>query len=619
MSSLVLLLLLYGLIIGNPASLVFNRIDVAHDAHKHIYVKLHGHSHETGLVNTMVLFRSPLRQMVGPMANTSHDAYHNALLIGSQTYRQYYKITKDSHFVYNNEIPLIARGVDLMLPFTVIDERDTWSRVTRTSYTDSSSGAILDNVNVYATESGSSTAYHAILSLDRYSAIWDRYNIMTLTRHYMTLRYDVDGSATNTLDEYDGIASLRCQYDSRGRCHVETSRLLMGGVTYNNSAYRLIIDLHSSSNYLPASLYFHYQTIGRNDRLIWIDSLPLNEQFEYALNEFDNDLILGVDLLHRFAKTELAIESGELHLWYFGASYIQHATHTNVAIFLIVPLLLCLFAYFEFIGSEPGALFSQIVRFSPVTSRWYYFRVRQIFIELLVIVAASLLCLVSLLFTEYNSTSQSQRTILFAILTLYHVVIIGIVFIVTPDATKHAFRLYFKRGGDTMRPSPPRDYALVQEAYLEGEQPKLSRERTVNVIARNTCLVVLIITAVMTKLNFTSEECYLYLLVLFVISLVFLYFFAHYVSLAWLYWLVSREKTPLSYRLFVCGETVMLLFYIGWSIPCLYLDYFRAINSVYTEAFVIAATLTLVSFLVLFACRSHYTKLLDLIQTHYST
>lgn len=616
-------LLLYATCVAaNPASLVFNRIDVASDVHRHIYVKLHGHSHETVLVNTMVLFRSPLRLRAGTSANASHDAYHNALLIANHVYLQYYRITKESHFPYNNEIPLIARGVDLMMPYAIVEDRDTWARIAKTSYTRTSTGAVLDNVNAYDTAQsesgggGATTAYQAILSMDRHSSIWDRYNVMSLTHYTLTLRY---GTVSTSLDEYDGMASLRCHYDGAGRCIAESSQLVLGDTVYNRSAYRLVIDLHSSSNYLPVHLYYHHQSLGGGDgATIWIDeTLPLNAQFRYALNEFDNDVILGVDLLHRFAKVELSVESGELVLWYFDATYVHHARHTTVAIILVVPLLLCLYAYFEFKGCEPGALLRLMVRFSPVTSRWFYFRVRRVFIELLAMGAAFVLCVVSLIFSEFNRTAQSQRAILFGLLSLYHLIILGVVHLVTPDTLRHAVRVYFGRASGATPPSMPADYDIVKEAYAEGEQAKLSREQTVNVIARDTCLPLIVLLAIMTKFNFSTEQCYIYLLVLFIVSLLFLYRFAYYVSLGWLHWFAARRYTPLSYLLFLCGETACLVLYIAWSIHCVYFDYFRAINSIYTEAFMVAVTLTLISFVVLFACRSHYSTITDLIQAHY--
>lgn len=633
---------------------------------------------------TMLVFRSPRRQLIGPGANESHDRYHNALLIASHTYQQYYKITKDSRFQYNNEIPLIARGVNFMIPFSVVAQREDWNRITKTSYTGSSSGATLDSVDMYDTiamdaSSSSATSYHAILSLDRYSSIWDHYNVMTLTPYYMTLRYEASGLVTNTIGKYGGLTKLLCNNgqnasddDFNGnndnlllsdRCVVSTTeRLIVGdGTVYNRTAYRLIIDLHSAANYLPVHLYFHLQSLKNADQtLTFMDSsspghpLILNNNFNYKLNEYDNDIIIGVDLLHLFPKIELSMESGEINLWYFHTPHIHNDRQEAVSVTLTFIVILCLGCYLEFICNDPGSLFRQLIRYSGVTVKWFYFSIRQVLVEILISILALLIMLLNLAFSDFNTTCRFQRTTLFSILTLYHVIILAIVLKVTPNVTRQAFKYYFQRNKKPIVIIKPQvkvnqsvltrnflglrageedsnrssivavltendyDYEKVKDSYIEKDKNKLSKEETINVIARSTCMINLILLSIMMKLNFTSEESYLYLLMLFIAALIFLYYAAHYTTLGWLYWLsFTPRKVPLSYLLFICGELICLVLYVTWSIPIIYMDYLHAINSIYTEAFIIAITFVLIGFIILSACRSYHTIVTETIQSHY--
>ena len=229
--------------------------------------------------------------------------------------------------------------------------------------------------------------------------------------------------------------------------------------------------------------------------------------------------------------------------------------------------------------------------------------------------------LLTLVFGEYNTTYRCQRMILFSILTFYHITILTLILIVTPQATQKAFQLLRpKRKASTVTSIPDRDYEVVKGSYFDNDQRKLSKEWTINVIARNTCLIVLVMLSILMKINFSTEESYLYLLMLFFVSLIFLYFMVQHVSLGWLYWITfDRPRPPFSFLLFIIGELLCLLLYIGWSIPCIYLDYFRAINSIYTDAFVIAVALVLVSVTTLFACRTHYSRVEEIIQHDYVT
>lgn len=617
----VTLLLLFVCIATHTPPLVFNRVDVTADIHKHVYVKLYSFTKVSHLMYTMVVFRSPYRQLAG---NDSFP-YHNALLIGSHTYRRYYKITKDSTFVYNNEIPLIARGTSFMIPFSIVNDGATWSRITKTSHTVSSSGATLDTIDEFdlmAMDSGSTAAmaYHAILSLDHRSSIWDRYNIMTLTPYYMTFRYEPDGTAHRDVDEYGGIVRLQCQYTpGDNRCVIATHSLKLGdGTLYDTSTHRLIIDLGSSSNYLPRHLYFHLTSLSVSKATLSFDcnteQLYLNNVFTYSHNPYDNDIIIGADLLHLFPKIEMAVETGELHLWYFDSLHIHNDAQEAVSILFTFLLLVALYCYFEVISNDPGLLFRLFVRLNTFTGRWFYFAVRQVFIELAILVVASLLMILTLFFTEYNSTQRCQRTILLSILATHHIILQGLILILTKRTVHRAFGC----GTSATTPIYDRDFDEVRTVYLEDDSNKLTKEKTGLVIIRNTCLIVLTLLSVLIKVNFSSEESYLHLVLLFFVALIFLYFFVQQVTLGWLYWLnTDSNSTPPKFLLFLCCETVALVFYMTWSTFCIYLDYFHAVNSIYSDPFINALTIVAMSFIVLFACRQYQNTIEDIIQKDY--
>src|ERR1700761_535116 len=134
-------------------SLHFNRVDFTNDIHKHIAIKMHGYSSESVEMNVMILFRSPIHQMEAEQSSLSYyiqnhtsNRYHNAMFIGGHSYHQYFKITKDSQFVYDNEIPIISRAYITMIPYTVIYDKTYWNKLTKNTFVSTDSGNILSDI-----------------------------------------------------------------------------------------------------------------------------------------------------------------------------------------------------------------------------------------------------------------------------------------------------------------------------------------------------------------------------------------------------------------------------------------------------------------------------------------
>ena len=627
-------------------SLSFNRIDMTTDAHRHVSIKVYAFSEASTIMNTLLLFRSPYYQM-----NLTNDteSYHNALLIGASVYPQYQPITRNSRFSYNNEIPLLSQATQFMMPYNVAPSTLHWNRLLRSTSVSSSTGGLLDGLDAY--DSGMVLGvtvpnYQAALSMAPGSSIWDNYNVMRLDTHHMTLRYDIEGLTSTALGEYSGRIVL-------GSINTIES-LSIDTTDYLASRYTLNVNLHSAMNYLPVDLYYHVTSLKGSRRAINIGLggsntvLQLNAKFEYQLNEHDNDIILGVDLLHRFPASEYAVESGELALWYTTESYVNCSRHDTVAIVFTFLLLLVLACYWEFMCSDNARFYLLMIQHSRVTSRVYFFTYRQALVEMATCLLSFIIILISVIFADYNRSQRFQRSVLLWILGVYHFVVLVIVLIITPWVTRKALRYYLRidpltwhvvpselKKGPTptailttttinmlplgkevnMVATSDPDYEQVKEVFIEREEIKLSKELTINVLARNTALLMLIMVDILLILNFSTDVSYLYLLLFFFVSLIFLYFLLYDVALITLYLMVfPRAPRPFSFILFYVGELASVVLFVGWAISCVYLNYFAAINSIYSETFVVAFTLILIALLFILACRGFYSRVDDLIR-----
>lgn len=656
--ALVYLCLLYNIVNGQECSLidprgycadtslVFNRVDMTNDIHRHISIKLYAFSRESIVMNTMIIFHSPHRQL----ANNNHSNYHNALVIGGSTYRQYYKITKDSKFEYNNEIPLITRANHFMIPYTVMSNPLQWDKIIKQSSIVTSTGVLLDGVGGYdySLVAGSTLpVYHAVMSMDKSSSIWDLYNIMSLDRYHMTLRYDAQGLTSNIVGEYSGLIKLPCIQDVYYTCLLNTD---------NNNGYNLIVDLHSSMNYLPIDLYYAYQALPSSRRSLTFEltdspgtPLVLNSKFTYLLNEHNNDIIIGVDLLHHFPKIEYSAESGAITLWYFTATYVNNEQSDAVAITFAFFILFILFSYWEYICSDNKRVYTFILYHGNVTSKWFYFTFRQVFAEIVAVFFSFLIILLTSIFSDYNTTLRCQRMILLLILSVYHTLVLTLVIIVTPHVTRKAIKYYLRidtvikyntnknvknkrdtrvnfmsdvvtTATTTTTVVTDTDFEQVKTSYVDGTTEKLSKELTINTLARNMSLMMLVMVDIMLILNFSSEASYLYLLLLFFASLVFIYFMAYYIALNTLYLLVFPSTTrPVSFLWFYVGEILCAVLFIGWGIHCLYLDYFQSINSIYSDTFINAFTPIMIGIIIILACRGFYSRAEHFIRKTYKS
>ena len=131
-------------------------------------------------------------------------------------------------------------------------------------------------------------------------------------------------------------------------------------------------------------------------------------------------------------------------------------------------------------------------------------------------------------------------------------------------------------------------------------------------------MVVTMMIDMMMILNFGSDTSYLYLLLLFFVSLIFIVFIVYQLGLITLFFFTyPRGATPTSFTVFYAGELACGAIFIAWSIPVIFLDYFRAINSIYSETFVVAFTLVLLTMLFLISCKGFYAKIDYIVRKRY--
>lgn len=711
-------------------SLYFNRVDMANDIHKHMSIQTYGHSKESIIMNTMILFRSPeyqiqqdeqsfsIQQQIYNVYNSSNNRYHNALLIGGHIYHQYYKITKDSMFVYNNEIPIVSKGDVTMIPYTVVNNRIYWTRLTRNTFVSSGiTGHLLTGISSFdqllndATSSSSNPSYHAILTLDKYSSIWDHYNIMSITNHQFNMHYRIGGFVYNNVDEYSGMTHLNCKSNtltSDDNCYIEIEKLTIYHKEYTSSSHRLIIDFHSSLNYLPIDLYYYYITLRQSQRTIAFllknnntdgskgddnNNLIINNKFNFRINEDDDDIIIGIDLLRIFSKIEYSMERNEVNVWYFEETHINYERHITVTIMLSFLILGCYYCYYDFMSSDNRRLYSILILYSNLTIYYMYFSFRQVFNELMILFLSSIILLLVLIFSDYNTSLLFQRTLLLTIICIYHCILLLTIIVKTPNVTRKAIGYYIYKDKtpdydynrtiiniqpsqqqqqqiDTLKKQPvislytrnylqttttslplqqpfllnnsemtenkredpfkDNDFDIVKEEYLDGNEPKLSKEQTTTVIMRNTSLLILIMIDVLLVINFSTEDNYLYMFLFLPLSFVLLYFMVYNLSISILYILVSpllkqiyiryyrRRQQPIHpFIYFVIGEILLLLLFIGWSIHCFYLDYFKLVEGIYSETFINGVVPVILILIVLLSCKRIYSNLEDNVRKKY--
>lgn len=788
----------------NLVPLSFSRVNINSDINKHLSIKLYGDSKESVGMKTMLLFRSPINQIKADLYggidekyihNNTVNQYHNALLINGQFHTQYYKIMKDSNFEYNNEIPLLTLGQHITISYTIITNDVHWRRLTKYTRTDPLLGStrfttITFPYTTIQSTSGltsSSSIYQAVLALDHYSSIWDQYNILSIDSNFVTFRYSLNGELTKTMNGYNGKTTIQCntQYHHPesidNRCIIDKIYQMSIGrkggiqqVLSSKSAtlpYRLIIDLHSSTNHLPTNLYFYMRSLPKKDQHLIFnlgrenllfnqqhehhmntdttikttlfsdishnDLLHINSNFKYELNENNNDIIIGVDLLHIFPSIEFSIEKQQINLWYSIESYLNNDSHNAVAIFFSFMVLLCIIFYiYIIISTNHRHLFRSLIIYSQVVVTYYFFSFKQVFFEISILVFSFITLLITFVFTDYVFTTQFQRLLILFITILYHGICLIIVLINTPDVTLRAFSYYFhyhpstkvinqlkgntikipqtpinqsnndikdyfgtktttttttttKMGGGvyiySSSPSPlssikttknnddymlyqrkqqvhneintyfddndipsleipikrkedryrildrkqeldnirvkDRDFEKIKDIYLDHDNKydQLIKIKTTTVIIRNILLVILVLSNLLLLINYSTVVKQQFLLIFVVISYILIFYIVTYLTICILLLSVKGPaQKSLSFIVFLIGEVLFLLFFLGWTTPAVFLEYYVSINTIFSYSFIVGFTMIFMGLIILISVKYVLSTLDKIIREKYT-
>lgn len=456
----------------------FNRQNKNNDIHKHISLKIYATNGETSLISTMLLFY------------TNTNEYHNAFMIGANQFEKYKRITGESKLRYNNEITILAKSIKHDVPYSIITTSDrvgvydpdhnNYLQNAYTSYlpltTDSGDITTLTTINTPQWDPF--MYYDALLSLDRYSSIWDHYNILRVEKHTISLRYNENAQLQDDRDDFDGIVKIHCGLPSQsdiiqhkiqskvclvrnvlphGNVSSSSSGLIVNGVYYPH--YKLVIDLSLRVNSIPTDLYLAWKENSLMDIAIGLQSFNtttttnalsssysfiLTSKFEFEMNEH-NVIIIGVDLLHHFPLIEYSVDNNQFNVWYHTHIYYTHQYEwlQILSIFLLLTLLVC---FFFWIMDINYLVFGQLLNYDALVTLklkgMVYFSFRQIVFEILSIAVTILLWIFGSIYILDNKTGQPPmfqfassfyRQIfgLFLLLSISHTFILALIITLT--------------------------------------------------------------------------------------------------------------------------------------------------------------------------------------------
>jgi hypothetical protein len=425
---------------------VLNRIRVTNNVGNQVSVRMHGLSPELILFHAVLRFSSPINQR------------HNALLIDPSSMTKYSKIVRDDP----PKIAVVSRGTKWLLSYHTLTSAEENSTGVLDSNQDGVSDKLMElirSMSYLGIGAGASgLSYDGILLLDEFSALWDHYNVMSFDRDLLTLSYSANGVlSTREQEPYSGLVRFGCVNDvSSDQCLVESGN---GGLVINERFYpdyRLVIDLDSAVNKMPIELFlaWHQEDSSHQITLQLYSSeggtLSLSPQFHYEVHQ-SNTLVLGIDLLHYFPKVEYSVTQQQFQLWYFQSAQTDFDTHESVEIFFMFLHFVLLFCLFQWGTSYNYQIANYLVAFDNYAKTAHYFAYKMVIYEGIVMVVASIVVVVSFLFTEedenfifhFNGTPYQQRKVLFFFYILYNMLIAILVIALYVEPNKLAMDHYF--------------------------------------------------------------------------------------------------------------------------------------------------------------------------------
>jgi hypothetical protein len=499
--------------IDKMSHIAFNRIGKKSDIHKHLTLRIYAQNSETSLLTTMLMFYS------------NNNRYHNALMLSSSQMQKYSKITHNSRLKYNNEITIITKAIRVIFPYAVINVydrlaiynpnennyiKDAYSTyLPLSTLSDDGNNVDVSNINSGSGNNGVTSSvsmpswdpflyYDAILSLDRYSSIWDHYNILTIEKDEVSLRFNIDALLSESVEDLDKIVKLQCVdptsndikerkvhakacfvnntylprnitlFSSKNNISHKQQQVITDGLFINDrfyANYKLVIDLTLRVNSLPIDLFLTWKSNKKTDIVITLQQddnttsqLSLTSKFVFEMN--DNDVVvLGVDFLYYFSKVEYSVDTNKYHVWTH-----DHLYYTNkyewiqiIIIFIAIVELICLFCWIMDINY---IVFYQFLNYDILRNLrlkgQVYFSYIQIQHEIVSILMASILWILGSIFIvdhkqsqpsmfNFNHSSHRQIFGLFLLLSIPHVILLILIIGSTSKMNNKLYRYYRSR------------------------------------------------------------------------------------------------------------------------------------------------------------------------------
>lgn len=516
-------------------SIAFKRQVFYNGDHREMSVYMRAHSSESIIIHCLLIF--------------SDDIYyfHNTLRFSPTKVSKYEKILRRSDFPFNNELLVITKGFETLLQYDV---------ALLPSYVEND--------------------YDAILSLDYFASLWNEYNTFIIERSRLTLRMiEPDQWNNNDKEDFMGFYKVWCDRAiSLKYCHVNLSsnQMSINDELYNN--YSLVINTQSNVNLLPPDLFVYWQFGAHKNLKISVGDemiIELNTQFNYGINEQSSDIVLGVDIFHYFQKVEYGIEAGYYKLFYT-------TVYNDNDAYALHKLLITIF-----IGTILSTLFYWIM--SPNYDIWYnllkgdttfQYPVRQVSFEILNIVVAFVLWIMTVVFTptltssafDYYNSYHKQRMLLYIALSVFNTILLTLYLISQRVLTLSTIQYCYT-------------YATTWK-----ECDKTTRTVTApSVIVRNIAILVIMACNLSFILNYLSEEKLIYAFPLVILALAIIFYYTKYIMISLIYIIIYNKASSQARFIFLTLANIMAFsFFLVFSMQTIFMAFFNEVNSMYSES-----------------------------------
>ncbi len=587
--------------------LPFKRVSYVDNTRHDLSLYMHTVSQEMLLVHVLVVFAD------------ADQEFHNTLLLNPARLHRLQPTLRESHFRFNNEVLLMSRGHRLLLQYDVAPP----------------------DCDYFVPQGASVTPYDAALLMDPYASMWHEYNTLITEHTQLLLRYSYDAPVTR--EDFQGLYTLQCDVvRSRKRCHallggagldtkaVATTTTATAPVSAANAGlwinghyyaqYELVVDPSVTLNRLPYELYMRWHYHAERELSIAAEEdgdcvFYLNEQFEYALADDaqPHQLVVGVDAMHHFQKTEHRLDSG-VYLFYYTHIYSANDEFVFSKLVICVFIKTLLVCLFHWVTSENYDVLHFLLRTPPGEARRVFrFHYRQVACEWTAVGSTVLLWILTLIFTEpidasnflYSHTAFQQRKLMLYCYSAYHLVLMLTVLGLNWRVTRKSAEYYYYWACSLTASPEQRDWAYIQRRAMK----RHSGVSTKLVMVRNITLHTLLALDLLFIMNYMAEEKLLYGFFFLLITLFMFYYYVKYLLIASLYLRdlqgdlrVGGARLYQRHGLFLCwvfASAAFFALYAALSVPTAFVSFAQDVNSTYSEPLIIVFTIL---FLALVAC-----------------